>query len=273
MHLNLQRLKELKPINESWVNSIQKGPGILQPMTINLIMAWMQKFNSALSFHGAVKILLQVVIFHCVMGNPNYLIHKSAMQNTPGQPVIPQKHFCKSSGSSFSNSDPRKSKASHTINLYHYNTHYQQEFTICDGESISVGKNVYTKSGLYTDSLFSYNACDSIVQTQLNILENKRSDHQEFICYADSFRNVSFTRDTSLEFYFQAANGCDSTEFVELKVNPALAIEFIATPACPEIGGSLEAAVRGGSGQNYQYTWSNGKRMHALKVWLPELIN
>jgi len=150
-------------------------------------------------------------------------------------------------------------KASHTINLYHYNTHYQQEFTICDGASISVGKNVYTKSGLYTDSLFSYNACDSIVQTQLNILENKRSNHQEFICYADSFRNVSYTRDTSLEFHFQAANGCDSTEFVELKVNPALAIEFIATPACPEIGGSLEAAVRGGSGQNYQYTWSNGK--------------
>ena len=149
--------------------------------------------------------------------------------------------------------------SSHTINLYHYNTEYQQEFTICDGDSISVGTHHYTKCGLYTDSLFSYNACDSIVHTQLNILDNKRSDHLEFICYADSFRNVAYTRDTNLQFHFQAANGCDSIEYVELKVNPALDIEFITTPACPEVGGSLEATVLGGSGQNYIYTWSNGK--------------
>ena len=42
--------------------------------------------------------------------------------------------------------------------------------TICKGESITIGSNVYSNSGIYTDVLFTTNGCDSTVTTYLTVL-------------------------------------------------------------------------------------------------------
>jgi len=44
---------------------------------------------------------------------------------------------------------------------------YTQSITICSGQSISVGSNNYTLSGIYIDTLVAINTCDSIVTTNL----------------------------------------------------------------------------------------------------------
>ncbi len=155
--------------------------------------------------------------------------------------------------------------AYHQINLFDYNTHYQQEFTICSGDSLSVGPHVYVKSGVYLDTLQSFNACDSIIQTRLNVLENKQSNQSISICYADSFRSVSYVQDTLLAFHYQAANGCDSTEWIQLNVNPELNIDFVSTPECPETGGRIDAVAGGGSGSTYQYHWNQGATESGIK--------
>jgi hypothetical protein len=46
---------------------------------------------------------------------------------------------------------------------------YQQVFTICEGDSLSVGSSVYTQSGIYFDTLPN-GFCDSIVETQLTVI-------------------------------------------------------------------------------------------------------
>lgn len=44
-----------------------------------------------------------------------------------------------------------------------------QSFTICAGRSVTVGPNIYTASGTYTDILMAANGCDSTVTTQLSV--------------------------------------------------------------------------------------------------------
>ncbi|MBK8485309.1 MAG: hypothetical protein IPL31_13470 [Saprospiraceae bacterium] len=151
-------------------------------------------------------------------------------------------------------------KTSHTIKLYNYITNYQQQFTICDGDTLKVGKKNYTKQGIYKDTLKSFNACDSILETTVAILQKKKTYVDTFICFADTFRGMSFIKDTILNFPYLSADGCDSNYIVNLKVNPPFVILANSIAACPEIGGSLEVLVSGGSGSNYQYEWSHGER-------------
>ena len=51
-----------------------------------------------------------------------------------------------------------------TVNSTH---HLSQTLSICFGESISVGTNIYTTSGLYHDTLTTSFGCDSVVTTNL----------------------------------------------------------------------------------------------------------
>lgn len=51
------------------------------------------------------------------------------------------------------------------------NPSVQQQFSICNGDSIVVGSVVHTVPGLYSDTLVGCNGCDSVVQTYLTVLE------------------------------------------------------------------------------------------------------
>ena len=44
-------------------------------------------------------------------------------------------------------------------------------YNICDGDSVTIGNNIYTIAGDYTDTFVSSNGCDSIVNTSLSIYE------------------------------------------------------------------------------------------------------
>ena len=46
----------------------------------------------------------------------------------------------------------------------------QQDITICNGDSVQVGSNVYYSSGSFADTLTSTNGCDSMVTTNLTVL-------------------------------------------------------------------------------------------------------
>ncbi len=52
---------------------------------------------------------------------------------------------------------------------------WQQSYSICDGDSIVVGSNVYNTVGNYTDTLNAVNGCDSIIYTNISINYNTSS--------------------------------------------------------------------------------------------------
>lgn len=48
---------------------------------------------------------------------------------------------------------------------------FEQEFTVCFGESVEVGDTAYSVSGVYTDNFITDGGCDSIVMTYLTVSE------------------------------------------------------------------------------------------------------
>ncbi len=150
-------------------------------------------------------------------------------------------------------------KSHHLIHLFNYPSNYRQELAICEGNSVRIGTHTYFKEGTYVDTLQSIFGCDSILTTELKLLEKPRTYESRHLCFADSFNGYQFTKDTLLRFVYQASNGCDSTHEVQLKVNPNITIETSFLAACPEVGGTLDAVAKGGYSSDYSYIWSNGK--------------
>ena len=71
-----------------------------------------------------------------------------------------------------------------------------QSFTLCEGESIMVGNNTYTSSGLFFDTLSSSLGCDSIVVTELFIEEQHYAGADTLISLCDTV--VAFDLNTLL---------------------------------------------------------------------------
>jgi hypothetical protein len=57
-----------------------------------------------------------------------------------------------------------------------YSGVWQQTFSICNGDSVIVGTNVYDIAGNYIDTLGTVNGCDSIVYTNISIDYNTSSN-------------------------------------------------------------------------------------------------
>jgi gliding motility-associated-like protein len=91
---------------------------------------------------------------------------------------------------------------------------------ICQGDSIQIGLNVYTKSGLYTDSFKRVSGCDSIVITSLRVYTDTIINSQLSICEGDTVR-VGGKLYTQSDIYYdtlQRFTGCDSIIITNLKV-------------------------------------------------------
>ena len=104
--------------------------------------------------------------------------------------------------------------------------------TICLGDSIVVGNNVYFNVGLYTDILQTSNGCDSIINTTITILPNIINSLAIEICYGDSLvvgNNTYFQTGTYTDTLTNGY-GCDSITISDLSVsNPVGIISANAT--------------------------------------------
>lgn len=157
----------------------------------------------------------------------------------------------------------KKSRSS--VSFYHYPANYQQSVSICDGDSLTVGKKKYHSAGTHVDSLVSVNGCDSILTTELSLRPNALSQEELYLCYADSFLGKPYILNAIERFQYTAANGCDSTHEVTIKVNPQLNLQTFVSPDCPEKGGRIEALASGGSGIEYKYLWPDGKETATIE--------
>ena len=100
---------------------------------------------------------------------------------------------------------------------FYYNIEIQQSsqptnYSICDGESITVGGSVYNTTGLYTDSLTSSLGCDSIVLTNLIVNPNIAFTNNQTICIGETYTINGNTYDTTGTYVdsLQTIEGCDS---------------------------------------------------------------
>jgi hypothetical protein len=92
-----------------------------------------------------------------------------------------------------------------------------QAFSICPGETVTVGSNIYSTSGTYTDIFTDLNDCDSTVTTTITLLPVSQSSISQSICFGESFEGYSASG--TYTDIFEASNGCDSTRTLTLTVN------------------------------------------------------
>ena len=97
--------------------------------------------------------------------------------------------------------------------------------TECD-TFISPSNQVLTSSGTYYDTLINSSGCDSIITLNLTIHQNVSSTIFAHTCgepyyMIDSTGNTIFIGSTGLYvFHYQSVNGCDSTVYLDLEIDP-----------------------------------------------------
>ncbi|MCB0578533.1 MAG: hypothetical protein KDD10_04395, partial [Phaeodactylibacter sp.] len=91
---------------------------------------------------------------------------------------------------------------------------------ICDGDSTSIGGLFFGLEGTHEVVLTAADGCDSTVVLNLEILDHSETTLDEVICFGDAYQVGSSSYDQAGTYtdVLTAANGCDSTVFLNLEV-------------------------------------------------------
>jgi gliding motility-associated-like protein len=101
---------------------------------------------------------------------------------------------------------------------------FQQDVSICEGQSFYAGGANQTISGIYFDTLLNSLGCDSIVTTNLSVLPVLNFTQNVSICEGQSFY-AGGADQTASGVYLDtllSSSGCDSIVTTNLQVVPAL---------------------------------------------------
>ncbi len=100
-----------------------------------------------------------------------------------------------------------------------------QNLTICNGQTVTVGTNTYNSAGIYQDTLTSINGCDSIVITNLSVTNGFEITQNVSICYGETYSigNSVYSTPGNYADTLQMTSGtCDSIVYTNLTVVPPL---------------------------------------------------
>jgi len=125
-----------------------------------------------------------------------------------------------------------------------------QTFTICSNETVKVGNSVYSTSGIYVDVLQTYDGCDSIVRTYLNVQDLEESTNYVVVCFGEVYTVGTNTYSTSGTYkdVLKSEFGCDST------VNTILTIQKEIDVTTSVNGNTITVSTKGAD-----YQWVNCK--------------
>ena len=98
--------------------------------------------------------------------------------------------------------------------------------SICFGDSYNLGANSFSQSGNYSEIYQAVNGCDSTVNLNLTVLPEIAMSLTAEICEGEffNFGNETYTQSGSYAQYYTASNGCDSTIYISLFVNPSIQV-------------------------------------------------
>ena len=95
------------------------------------------------------------------------------------------------------------------------------EYSICQGDSITVGTSVYTTTGQYVDSMLSVSGCDSLVLTNLTVNPVVNYQNNQTVCLGEVYVFGSNVYDSTGVYIdsLQTSFGCDSIVYTNLLVD------------------------------------------------------
>jgi gliding motility-associated-like protein len=89
-------------------------------------------------------------------------------------------------------------------------TYGAQSFTLCLGQSVRVGRNVYNNDGLYTDTLINVYGCDSVLTTDIIVKRPVIFVIDTSICIGNVYDGISYSVETHYIDTIVSSIGCDS---------------------------------------------------------------
>lgn len=97
----------------------------------------------------------------------------------------------------------------------------EQYVTICQGGSYNIGNSTYSQAGTYTDTLYRFRQCDSIVITHLSITKRTDSTINIALCEGDSVEiNDKIYRQSGTYVQTSDFGACQIKLTIKVKVNP-----------------------------------------------------
>jgi gliding motility-associated-like protein len=149
-----------------------------------------------------------------------------------------------------------------------------QAITLCNGDSIIVGSHSYTDSGSYTDTLQTWQSCDSIVLTSLTVLPTYFQTLEVTICEGESYilGNQAYNHSGTYTANLQSAlGGCDSTiELVLMVTDLDVALSTISPDCFGDENGSVTIMQTTGGAAPYRFS-INGTAYFSPNTAYPNL--
>ncbi|HTF03124.1 MAG TPA: T9SS type A sorting domain-containing protein, partial [Bacteroidia bacterium] len=104
-----------------------------------------------------------------------------------------------------------------------------QSVTVCGGDSVVVGSNTYTVSGVYYDTLATVNGCDSLIVTTLNVDNGTVTTQNVGGCQGFQVTVGLNTYDTTGTYTDTLVStfGCDSTVITNLTISAPISVTQI----------------------------------------------
>ncbi len=91
-------------------------------------------------------------------------------------------------------------------NFYHDS--HTQDIDLCEGDSLWVGLVAYTESGEYIDTLLTYDGCDSVVYSNINLILDEEQTLDIYLCEGDSHEAVVYFQDSTYQDTLLSSDGC-----------------------------------------------------------------
>lgn len=122
----------------------------------------------------------------------------------------------------------------------------EQDITICEGETYTIGESIYSITGTYVDTLLNVDACDSIVTTNLTVNPRVYHDQVISVCFGSTFEVGDNVYDESGSYSdtLISMTGCDSIVTTNLTVDEEITFEQSLTICAGEfivVGGTIHS--------------------------------
>ena len=141
--------------------------------------------------------------------------------------------------------------------------------TICKGDSIAIGTQIFKTSGNFSIPLLAVSGCDSLVNLQLEVIENPITPLHVEICAGEQFTigNQTLSENGEYDITFTAANTCDSIVHLTLIVHQLPIIDATADKTTALSTEPIQLNVI--TNENLTYNWSPAQLLEVSTLQNP----
>ncbi len=131
--------------------------------------------------------------------------------------------------------------------------------TICEGDSVTIGTQVFKEGGDFAVVLKTTSLCDSTINLKLTVIPKSFVELDKNICSGESFSvgSQTFNETGDYTVVLQNSLGCDSIISLSLTVNPLPVIDAVADKAVVSTGEQVQLNVTTTEQLNFSWTPAN----------------